>query len=90
MADGKWLQTDEDDIGFFGGRAIVIARSDLRAGDRAAFGAALLHRGENVLRRDEAVLEEGFDQDAAHFSGAENRQSLLEDVVRHKHPRRAE
>jgi hypothetical protein len=43
-----------------------------------------LHGGENMVRRDKAVFQKGLDQDASHFAGSENGQSILQKMIRHK------
>jgi hypothetical protein len=40
-----------------------------------------------MVRRNQPVFQKGLDQDATHFPGAKNGQTVLEDMLRHRYLR---
>jgi hypothetical protein len=71
-ADGLRLGAEEDDVGSAGGGAVIAGRDEGEIRERLAFGAGMMDGGGNVGGKDEALFDKGFDQDAAHFAGADD------------------
>ena len=68
----KGLDAEEDDVGLLRGGEIVVRDFDAPLGGERGGAVGVGNGCDELLRREDLLLEEGLEQDAAHLAGSEN------------------